>query len=57
VKHGVVLTSFEFSHVLIFFVAMILVIQAINVASSSRAMKKKWAAFRNLGGYSVLSAN
>jgi hypothetical protein len=27
VKHGVVLTSFEFSHVLIFFIAMILVIQ------------------------------
>jgi hypothetical protein len=45
--HCAVLTSFEFSHVLIFFVGVILVIQGINTALSTASIKREWSAAAN----------
>jgi hypothetical protein len=41
--HNEILLSFEFSHILIFFVACLLVIQGVNLAITSTSIKKKWA--------------
>jgi hypothetical protein len=51
-----ILVSFEFSHVLIFFVACLLVIQGLNLAITSSAIKRNWAAAKNVDP-TLLAAN
>jgi hypothetical protein len=54
--HNEILLSFEFSHVLIFFVACLLVIQGLNLAVTSSKIKKNWARAKNMAKDDIAAA-